>query len=176
MGDSFCDMFMKEHEKYLPIHAMIQASTVKPKPKIPYQLDLEVKGRKPSIIPKVGDRVKIKSWEWYEKWKDEDGNVNVPQIFIPPMAEFCGKVLTVEELWLGRFMMKEVGHKWNFSLEMFEDVYPVQAQLSSEVKGSELVLSKEEQERLLQKIRDTFEVKPKLKQVKTIHLLRFKKL
>ena len=27
--------------------------------KTPYQLDLEVKDRKPSIIPKVGDRVKI---------------------------------------------------------------------------------------------------------------------
>lgn len=131
----------------------------------PYQLDLEVKDRKPSIIPKVGDRVKIKSREWYEKWKNGINYVNVPESFVPPMAEFCGKVLTVEEIQLGRFKMKEDERKWAFSPEMFEEVYPVQEQLSSkfpkidlnspylyqspyDVKGSELVLSEEEQERL----------------------------
>ena len=31
--------------------------------KSPYQLDLEVKDRKPGIVPKVGDEVKIKSRE-----------------------------------------------------------------------------------------------------------------
>ena len=161
--------------------------------KTPYQLDLEVKDRKPSIIPKVGDRVKIKSREWYERWMDGIGYVNVPEHFTPPMAEFCGEVLTVEDFRVGRFKMKEDNHKWSFSLEMFEEVYPVQEQLSSkfpkinlnspylyqspyEVKGSELVLSKEEQERLKKQLREKWGVKPKLKQIKTIHLIKLKKL
>lgn len=195
MGDSFYDMFLKEHEKYFPVHAMMQASAAKPK--TPYQLDLETKDRKPNIVPKVGDRVKIKSREWYEKWRTfiPIEHVNVMYSFNSEMAPFCGKVLTVRRIDGNYFFLRneETNVYWTFSLEMFEEVYPVQEQLSSkfpridlnspslfqspyEVKGSGLVLSKEEQERLLQKIRGTFEVKPKLKQVKTTHLLKLKKL
>ena len=225
MGDSIYDMILKEPEKYLPVHGMIQ--DFYGKPKTPYQLDLEVKDRKPSIVPKVGDKVKIKSREWYERWKDKIGSVNVPEHFILPMAAFCGEVLTVEEIRTGCFKMKEDNHKWDFSLEMFEEVYPVQEQLSSkfpkidlnspylyqspyEVKGSELVLSKEEQKRLKEQIlspcserekellkKQSFfaskdeevtkklsayvlvqgmTAKPKLKQIKTTHFIKLKKL
>lgn len=200
MGDSLCDMFLKEHEKYLPIHAVMQASASKPK--TPYQLDLEVKDRKPSIIPKVGDRVKIKSREWYEKWKDRINYVNVPEYFVPPMAEFCGKVLTVEDFRLGCFRMKEDKHKWKFSLEMFEEVYPVQEQLSSkfpkidfschlpletpsrENKG-ELVVHQVDFGSMIEKtakrlaaysLVQGMTAKPKLKQIKTTHLIKLKKL
>ena len=200
MNDSFSDMFLKEHEKYFPIHTMIQTSTVKPK--TPYQLDLEIKDRKPSIIPKVGDMVKIKSREWYERWKDGSNYVNVPESFVPPMAEFCGKVLTVEEFRVGRFKMKEDERKWAFSLEMFEEVYPVQEQLSSkfpkidlscplppqsplQVKGGDAIERKSD---FILKVEETakrltaytlvqgLDAKPKLKQVKTTHLLKLKKL
>ena len=150
-------------DELLKAHQILTAGTAIRK--TPYQLDLEVKDRKPSITPKVGDKVKIKSREWYEKWKDGIDYVNVPESFTPPMTEFCGKVLTVEEFQFGRFKMKEDDCKWSFSPEMFEEVYPVQEQLSSkfpkidlnspylyqspyDVKGSELVLSEEEQERL----------------------------
>ena len=200
--------------------------------KTPYQLDLEVKDRKPSIIPKVGDRVKIKSLEWYEKWKDEDGSVRFASSmykFANFMAEWCGKTLTVNSI-----ETHDVRVRWRlnstiycFIPEMFEEVYPVQEQLSSEfpkidlnspylhqssyeVKGSELVLSKEELERfkgqlfslcserenellkkpssLASKVEETTKrlaayslvqgltAKPKLKQVKTTHLIKLKKL
>ena len=196
MGDSLCDMFLKEHEKFLPIHGMIQASAVKPK--TPYQLDLAVKDRKPSIVPKVGDKVKIKSWEWYETWKNEIGGIRMDTtscVFVNDMAYLCGKVLTVQ------YVTGEGDSKrWRFDMdchywvpEFFEEVYPVQEQLSSkfpridlscplplqspyEVKGSELVISKEEQERLKQQLRDKWGVKPKLKQIKTTHLIKLKKL
>lgn len=200
MGDSLCDMLLKEHEKYFPFHAMMQAFAAKPK--TPYQLDLEVKDRKPSIVPKVGDRVKIKSREWYEKWKDESNYVNVPEHFVPPMAEFCGKVLTVEEFRVGRFKMKEDERKWSFSLEMFEEVYPVQEQLSSkfpridlschlpleshlQVNKGELIVPQVDFGSMIEKtakrlaaysLVQGLTAKPKLKQVKTTHLLRLKKL
>ena len=190
-------------------------------------LDLETMDRRPDIVPKVGDKVKIKSREWYEKWKDEFNCVKVPRYFVDEMAEFCGKVLTVEKFQVEIFTMKEDKHKWAFSLEMFEEVYPVQEQLSSkfpkidlnspylyqspyEVKGSELVLSEEEQERLKEqffppcsergkvllkkqpffssRVEDVTKrlsaytlvqglaAKPKLKQIKTTHLIKLKKL
>lgn len=197
MGDSLCDMFLKEHEKYLPVHAVMQASASKPK--TPYQLDLEVKNRKPSIVPKVGDRVKIKSREWYEKWRIfvPCEHVNVVHSFNSEMAPFCGKVLTVRRINGDRFFLgdEETEVYWTFSLEMFEEVYPVQEQLSSkfpridlsspltlqspfQVQGSELVLSKEELNRMFQQFAANRVVKPKPKpkQIKTTHLIKLKKL
>ena len=193
MNDSFCDMFLKKHEKYFPIHAMIQASTVKPK--TPYQLDLEVKDRKPSIIPKVGDKVKIKSREWYEKWSKDSPicSVDVEYGFTYNMLHLCGQTMTVFDTSGTKFKLKEDTEGWLFSLEMFEEVYPVQEQLSSkfpridlschlplesplQARGSELVLSKEEQERLKKQFREKWGLKPKLKQIKTTHLIKLKKL
>lgn len=187
-------MFLKEHEKYLPVHGMIQASAAKPK--TPYQLDLEVKDRKPSIIPKVGDRVKIKSLEWYKKWKDKDEDVNFPSLpnfFAKEMKEHCGKIVTISDEFRFGFKVSEDDKSYTWLPEFFEEVYPVQEQLSSkfqkidlnspylyqspyEVKGSELVLSKEEQERLKKQLREKWGVKPKLKQIKTTHLIKLKKL
>ena len=126
MGDSICDRIMKEHEKFLKTHTVIHACSHKPK--TPYQLDLEVKDRRPDIVPKVGDKVKIKSREWYEKWKDSEGDVQVLYSFIEAMAKHCGRVLTVKEVsfdsrdWL--FKLEEDEKEMNWSLEMFEEVYP----------------------------------------------------
>ena len=96
--------------------------------KTPYQLDLEVKDRKPDIVPKVGDKVKIKSREWYEKWKDSEGDVQVLYRFTEGMAKHCGRVLTVKGVNLGSrdwlFKLEEDEKGKNWSLEMFEEVYP----------------------------------------------------
>ena len=198
-------MFLKEHEKFLPIHGMIQASFVKPK--TPYQLDLEVKDRKPSIVPKVGDKVKIKSWEWYETWKNKAGSIYMDTtscIFINDMAYLCGKVLTVQDV------TGEGGSKrWMFDNnspfwvpEFFEEVYPVKAQLcskfpridlsstlpletpSQENKGELIVhqvdfgsMIEEAAKRLsAYTLVKGLDAKPKLKQVKTTHLIKLKKL
>ena len=200
--------------------------------KTPYQLDLEEKDRKPSIIPKVGDRVKIKSLEWYEKWKNETGSIRMDTTscyFVSSMAYLCGEVLTVQNVTgeggSKRWVLDKDHHFW--IPEFFEEVYPVQEQLSSkfpkidlnspylyqspyDVKGSELVLSEEEQERLKEqffslcserekvllkkqpffssRVEDVTKrlsaytlvqglgAKTKLKQIKTTHLIKLKKL
>lgn len=203
MGDSLCDMFMKEHEKYLPVHGMIQASSLKTK--TPYQLDLEVKDRKPSIVPKVGDRVKIKSREWYEKWKDEDEDVNFPSLpnfFAKGMKGYCGKIVTISDGIGFGFKVRGDETPYVWLPEFFEEVYPVQEQLSSkfpridlschlpletpsqENKG-ELIAHQVDFGSMIEKtakklaaysLVQGMTAKPKLKQIKTTHLLKLKKL
>lgn len=151
--------------------------------KMPYQLDLEVKDRKPSIIPKVGDKVKIKSKEWYEKWKDFEGDVDVPLFFVPEMKGCCGQILEVRNIDDNSFRLK--GAIFEFSLEMFEEVYPVAPAIHS--SSSELVLSKDAIEKLAKQISsltckcDTslskcISASPKLQLVKSRPLLKLKKL
>ena len=98
--------------------------------KTPYQLDLEVKDRKPTITPKVGDKVKIKSREWYEKWKDVRGEVDVSCGFVDNMRKHCGKIMEVREIRDFAFYLK--GSVFLFSMEMFEEVYPKQEQKEKE--------------------------------------------
>ena len=48
---------------------------------------------------KVGDRVRIKSLDWYNK-SERNGNVYLIGWFnfIKPMADFCGKIVTIKEV------------------------------------------------------------------------------
>ena len=173
--------------------------------KTPYQLDLEVKDRKPSIVPQVGDRVKIKSWEWYEKWKDEDEDVNFPSLpnfFAKGMKEYCGKIVTISDKIGFGFMVLEDDKYYVWLPEFFEEVYPVQEQLSSklpkidlgsplplqsplQVNKGELIVPQVDFGSMIEKtakrlaaysLVQGLTAKPKLKQIKTTHLLRFKKL
>ena len=93
------------------------------KKKSPYELDLEVMDRKPPITPKVGDWVKTKSKEWYEKWKDSSGNVRIGPVFVEDMSRFCGGIYKVTAISLaGNVRFDEVRYAW--SMGMFEEVYP----------------------------------------------------
>ena len=48
----------------------------------------------------VGDKVRIKSLDWYNENKDEDGIVELStHIFTPGMSQFCGKVVTIEDVF-----------------------------------------------------------------------------
>ena len=93
------------------------------KKKSPYELDLEVMDRKPDITPKDGDWVKIKSKEWYEKWKNSFGSVNVHRCFIDKMQVCCGRIYRIAEVTCtNRFILEDERYAW--SMEMFEEVYP----------------------------------------------------
>ena len=121
--------------------------------KTPYQLDLEVKDRRPDITPKVGDKVKIKSKEWYDKWKDLDGEVNLAIFFSKWAAKWCGTILTVTCVDRdGTFKTSESGYCW-FSLDAVEEVYPKEPDIVSITPT--MILSKEQRETLLKQM-DSF--------------------
>ena len=67
---------------------------------------------------KVGDRVRIKSLDWYNENKDEDGIVELStHIFTPGMSQFCGKVVTIEDVFediddSGVYYMEEIDYDW----------------------------------------------------------------
>lgn len=114
--------FQEQFKKFDGFYSKI-VQEMESKKKTPYQLDLEVMERKPDITPKVGDWVKIKSKEWYEKWKDSSGKVHIGPIFTEQMSSFCGKIYKVTKVTLrGNFRLDEFGTAW--SMEMFEEVYP----------------------------------------------------
>lgn len=49
---------------------------------------------------KIGDRVRIKSFDWYNQNKDEDGFVRCgDKVFDDYMSVFCGSVVTIRGIY-----------------------------------------------------------------------------
>lgn len=73
---------------------------------------------------KNGDKVKVKSIEWYNKNKRGPfGDVwNTPRIFTQEMSKYCGKVLTIESVSedFKDYQVKETD-KYFWTDDMFED-------------------------------------------------------
>ena len=67
---------------------------------------------------KAGDRVKIKSLDWYNENKDEDGIVELStHVFTPGMSQFCGKIVTIEDVFEDTddnvvYYIEEIGYDW----------------------------------------------------------------
>lgn len=75
---------------------------------------------------KVGDKVRIKSKDWYEKNKEEDGYVTLSQRFFnEDMCMYCGKIATIEEIstWNGyiRYQIDIDNCHFFWDDEMFEE-------------------------------------------------------
>ena len=173
---------LKDPRDLVQDHILGCACTKHGAPKTPYELDLEVKDRKPAITPKVGDGVKIKSKEWYEKWKKRDGVVDVDYCFVDDMRKCCGKMMKVIKVNGDGFFV--MGSVYTFSMEMFEEVYPKQEQLESlnlpeterdspsqslsSLPGSIGAIcwrTPEERERHLQRVREKWGIKPGLEEL-----------
>ena len=82
---------------------------------------------------KVGDKVRIKSLDWYNENKDKNGNivfsskvphfalcVNVRTVFTKDMVKYCGKVVTIENVWTANYSIVEGTHRDYFTDEMIE--------------------------------------------------------
>ena len=48
---------------------------------------------------KVGDRVRIKSLDWYNENKDEDGDIDCGDaLMTTEKSQFCGKIVTISNI------------------------------------------------------------------------------
>ena len=71
---------------------------------------------------KVGDKVRIKSKDWYEKNRDYSGYIWLQlAVFNYLMAKHCGEIATITEIWEDSIYNIDID-KYNFSWtdEMFE--------------------------------------------------------
>ena len=82
---------------------------------------------------KPSDKVRIKSLDWYNENKDKNGNivfsskvphfalcVNVRTVFTKDMVKYCGKVVTIENVWTANYSIVEGTHRDYFTDEMIE--------------------------------------------------------
>lgn len=69
---------------------------------------------------KVGDRVRVKSLDWYNEQKNPIGVVWVPEgiAFGKDRAYFCGKIVEIKAAYADRYTIH--GNPWAWTDEMFE--------------------------------------------------------
>ena len=74
----------------------------------------------------VGDKVRIKSFDWYNKNRDEIGQVECGAVcFIAAMATFCDKIVTISSITptLEVYRIKEDNSTFNWTDEMIEEIF-----------------------------------------------------
>lgn len=83
---------------------------------------------------KVGDKVRVKSLEWYNANKNEYGDVKCYDCqetdikcqetiyFISLMAEYCGEIVTIDKIWEDySYSIIEDDQTFEWTDNMFED-------------------------------------------------------
>ena len=73
---------------------------------------------------KVGDKVKIKSLEWYNQMRDSDGDIYLNDFgisFVKDMSVFCGKKATIVFDLGGEYQLDIDNKKWSWKDWMLED-------------------------------------------------------
>lgn len=70
---------------------------------------------------KIGDKVRIKSLDWYYDNRDDRNDVECDNdYFIADMAEYCGKIVTISSVLSTRYYIKEDNGIFNWTDEMIE--------------------------------------------------------
>ena len=71
---------------------------------------------------KVGDCVRVKSLDWYNANKDEDGNIDINDdfTFYADRSRYCGKVFTISEVFDNCYGVKEDNNEYYWTDEMIE--------------------------------------------------------
>ena len=61
---------------------------------------------------KVGDKVRVKSLEWYNEKKDSIGYIPIGQVFTDAMSKYCGSILTIKEIFEDFYIVNENTKNW----------------------------------------------------------------
>ena len=61
---------------------------------------------------KVGDKVRVKSLEWYNEKKDSIGHIPIGQVFTDAMSKYCGSILTIKEIFEDFYIVNENTKNW----------------------------------------------------------------
>ena len=72
---------------------------------------------------KVGDKVKVKSLEWYNANCDKHGYIKCQDIiyFTQQMSKYCGKIVTIDYIWEDEFYwIQEDEQHFDWTDDMFE--------------------------------------------------------
>ena len=90
---------------------------------------------------KIGDKVRIKSIDWYNANKDEYGVVlveNGDYMFCKSDIEWCGKIVTIAEVCLNEYYrIVEDFNKYRWTDEMIEGLVEEESIIDLTVKGEE---------------------------------------
>ena len=78
---------------------------------------------------KVGDKVKIKSLEWYNKNSEYSAVVQNGASFTDSMTKYCGKTAIVVEIYHESYDLDIDGDGWYWYDWMLEDEPPISEQL-----------------------------------------------
>ena len=90
----------------------------------------------------VGDKVKIKSLDWYNENKDEYGRVNCPPYtFFVTMCQYCDKTLTINSVdnFNKKYKMTEDGCYFNWTDDMIECLIPALTDDEPQMNRTELI-------------------------------------
>lgn len=102
------------------------------------ELDLQAPLRKPDKVIRVGDYVKVKSKEWYNKWKTPQGNI---LSFVSGMDAYCGKIFPVETIFVDGSIRLGDGVACTWRPEFFEEVYPKEEYIGCKIGADYCILA-----------------------------------
>lgn len=88
---------------------------------------------------KVGDKVKIKSLDWYNDNRDYNGNVECGfYYFIEEMTKYCGKILTIGDVYRNEYELQE-GENFIWTDEMFDSIIENTDDVESKTTSEQMV-------------------------------------
>lgn len=88
---------------------------------------------------KVGDKVKIKSLDWYNDNRDYYGNVECGfYYFIEEMSKYCGKILTIGKKYNNKYVLQE-DENFAWTDDMFDSIIENPDDVESKTTSEQMV-------------------------------------
>ena len=89
---------------------------------------------------KVGDKVKIKSLDWYNDNRDYDGYVECGFCyFTEKMTKYCGKILTIGEIYRHDSYILQEDEDFEWTDDMFDSIIENTDDVESKTSSEQMV-------------------------------------